>query len=235
MRIAENGSVDRLFPELFFHVCIIHSPYAVFVLYQRRMYGLVAVVFQACGEAYVCRAVDKDVITAGADAVQCTDNSAQNAIFVANVPGLQTGDTVAGFMPADDGLIIFRRGFKVTEGRVTGPFNDRLLYGRYSRKVHICYPHRDGIEALFRRGRRETIALQAVYCNGISAMPVNDGSEVVFHMMLLLKKFCLLHLIIFLGAGQFLSFQYDVTARICYCSLRSQQHASRCTEFMLIA
>ena len=87
--------------------------------------------------------MDQDVITAGADAVQCTDNSAQNAIFVANVPGLQTGDTVACFLPADDGFIIFRRGFEVTEGRVTGPFDDRLLYGRYSRKVHVCYPHWD--------------------------------------------------------------------------------------------
>ena len=146
------------------------------------MYGLVAVVFQTFGEAYVCRTVNQDVITAGADAVQCTDNSAQNAIFVANMLGLQTGDTVACFLPADDGLIIFRRGFEVTEGRVTGPFDDRLLYGRYSRKVHVCYPHRDGIESLLRRGRRETIALQAVYCDGISAMSVNDGSEVVFHM-----------------------------------------------------
>ena len=205
MRIAENGSVDLLFPELFLHVCIIHSPYAVFIPYQRRMYGLVAVVFQTCCEAYVCRAVNQDVITAGADAVQCTDNSAQNAIFVANVLGLQTGDTVTCFLPADDGLIIFRRGFEVTEGRVTGPFDDRLLYGRYSREVHVCYPHRDGIEAFFRRGRRETIALQAVYCDGISAMPVNDGSEVIFHMDTPSERFYLLHLIIFLGERQFLS------------------------------
>ena len=190
----------------------LHNPFSIcrFHLLPAENVRLVAVVFQTCCEAYVCRAVNQDVITAGADAVQCTDNSAQNAIFVANVSGLQTGDTVACFLPADDGLIIFRRGFEVTEGRVTGPFDDCLLYGRYSREVHVCYPHRDGIEASFGGAGekpspfRPSTAMESLPCR--SMMEVKS----YFIWMLLLKNSICFTLSYFWGRGNSFPFQYDV-------------------------
>ena len=147
--------MDVLFLQMLFHVRKIHPPDAVFVLHQRGMHGLVAVVLQAHGETDVGGAVDQDLVAAGADAVQRTDDAAQHTVLVADVFRLQAGDAVALLMPPDDAVEIRIRGLKIAEGRVFCTLNDGFLDGGHGGEIHVGHPHRDGVKALLRGSRMQ--------------------------------------------------------------------------------
>ena len=183
--------MDVLFLQMLLHVLKIHPPDAVLVLHQRGMHGLVAVVLQAHREADVGGAVDQDLVAAGADAVQRTDDAAQHTVLVADVFRLQAGDAVALLMPPDDAVEIRIRGLKIAEGRVFCTLNDGFLDGGHGGEVHVGHPHRDSVKARLRGSRGEAVALQAVHCDGVSTAAVQDGSKIVFHKCAPSQKFCL--------------------------------------------
>ena len=177
---AQDGGVDVLFGEVLFHVGVIHPPDAILVLHQRGVDDVIAVVGQAAGEADVGGAVDQHLVAPGADAVQCADDAAQHTVLVTDGLGGQTRDVVASLLPADDGAVVFGRRVKITESRVLDPLDDGLLDGGQADKVHVCHPHGDGIEAGLRCVGRKAFA-QPVHGDGVPAMAVGQGGEIVLH------------------------------------------------------
>ena len=140
--------MDILGFQLGVHILVIHTPYAVFVLFQRAVDDFVAVVLDAHGKADVGGAVQQHAVAGRGKRGQCRNHAAQNAVFVADIFLGQAGHAVAGFLPAYDGIIIFVRRLKVAERRVLGSFDDRLRNGGYGGKIHIRHPHRDDIKAV---------------------------------------------------------------------------------------
>ena len=85
-------------------------------------------------------------IAGGSKAGQSRDHAAQHTVFVPDALFGQAGYTVAGLVPADDGIIIFIGRAKITKGRVLGALDNGLLDGGYRGKIHIRHPHRDKIK-----------------------------------------------------------------------------------------
>ena len=180
---AQDGGMDVLFGQMLLHVGVVHPPDVGFVLHQRGVDDVITVVGQAVGEADVGGAVHQHLIAPGADAVQRADDAAQNAVLVADGLGGQAGDAVAHRLPADDGVIIFGRRVEVAEGRVLHPLDDGLLDGGQTDEVHVRHPHGDGVEPGPGRIGRKALA-QSVYGDGIPAMTVGQGGEIIFHAAL---------------------------------------------------
>lgn len=186
--------MDVLFLQMLLHVLKIHPPDAVLVLHQRGMHGLVAVVLQAHREADVSGAVDQDLVAAGADAVQRTDDAAQHTILVADVFRLQAGDAVALLMPPDDAVEIRIRGLKIAEGRVFCTLNDGFLDGGHGGEVHVGHPHRDSVKARLRGAGEKPSPFRP--STAMASLPRRSRMEVksYFISALLLKNFVWPHL-----------------------------------------
>ena len=180
VRAAEDGGVDLLVFQMLLHVGIVHPPDAVFVLDQRAVDDVVAVVLKAAGKADVGRAVDKHLAAPGADAVQRADDAAQHAVFVADVLGFQPGHAVAGILPVENRIIIRFGRVEIAVCRVLCPCDDGLRDGRHGGEVHIRHPHGDRVEALL-GGRGCKAGAQTVHRDRILAAAVHQGGKIVFH------------------------------------------------------
>ena len=178
---TENGGVDVIFHDLLFHVGKIHPPDTLLVLCQRRVDNVIAIVRQAVGKADVGRAVEQHVVPFGAQNVQRGDHAAQHAVFVADVFRLQAGDAVVVFLPADDGIVVFRRGVKVAEGRMLRPGDHGLLNGGNHGEIHVRDPHGNHVKALPGRGIGRTGRAHGVNGDGVLSPAIQNGSKVVFH------------------------------------------------------
>ena len=178
--VAHDGGMDLFLFQVLFHVLKVHPPHAVFILDQRAVDSLVAVVLQAHGKTDVGGAVDQDLVALGADAVQGADHAAQHAVLVADALLGQALHAVALCLPPDDGIEVFIGGVEVAKRGVVGALDDGFLDGGHGGEVHIGHPHGDGIKALLGGGGGKAGA-KAIHCNGILAVAVHDGSEIVFH------------------------------------------------------
>ena len=103
-------------------------------------------------------------------------------VFVADVLRLQAGDAVAALLPADDGIVIFRRRVKIAEGRMLRPPDHGLLNGGRHGKIHVRDPHGDHVEALPGGGIGRTGRAHCVDGNGVLSPAIQNGSKVVFHL-----------------------------------------------------
>ena len=142
---------------------------------------MIAIVRQAVGKANVGRAVEQHVVPFGAQNVQRGDHAAQHAVFVADVFRLQAGNAVVALLPADNGIVIFRRGVKIAEGRMLHPFDHGLLNGGNHGEIHIRHPHGDHVESLPGRGIGRTGRAHGVNGDGVLSPAIQNGSKVVFH------------------------------------------------------
>ena len=147
VRAAEHGNVDVVCLDLGIHILVVHPPDTVFILDQRAVNDLIAVVLNAHGKADVGGAVQQHGITGGGIAGQCRDNTAQNAVFVADALFGQAFDIVAGLVPLDDGVEVFIGGLEVAVGRVLCTLDDGFRDGGDGGKVHVSHPHGNGIIA----------------------------------------------------------------------------------------
>ena len=178
---TENSGVDLVIQELLLHIGKVHPPDAILVQDQRGMDDLVAAIGQTVGKAYISRGVDQDFAAPGAEDIHSCDYAAQNAVFVANVSGSQTGDTVAAFLPADDGIEVFLPGEEVAEGGVLSPADHGFLDGWQHGEVHIGHPHGDDVKALPGSGIGRTRCANGVHGDGILAPAVQNSGEIVTH------------------------------------------------------
>ena len=178
--------------DLGIHILKVHPPHTVFILDQWAVHNFIAVVFHTGGKADVGGAVQQHGIAGGSKAGQSRDHAAQHTVFVPDALFGQAGYTVAGLVPADDGIIIFIGRTKIAKGRVLGALDNSLLDGGYRGKIHIRHPHGDHIKARFGRfGRKAVHLADGIYRNGVLAMAVHDGSKIIFHCKMLL---CCFHL-----------------------------------------
>ena len=182
VRAAENCHMDVVCLKLCIHICIVHAPDTIFILYERAVDDFKTVVRKAAGKADIGRAVQQNSIARCSERRDCGDDASQHTIFIADAFPCQTGDMVSCFLPADDGRKVGVRQGKIAESRVLYPLNDRLLYGRNRWKIHICDPHRNRIKALlWCSGSHPLAGTNGVYCNRILAVPVQDAGKIVFH------------------------------------------------------
>ena len=178
---AENGGVDLVVHDLLLHIGEVHPPDAFLVDIEGGVDDVVAVVFQSVGEANVGGGVEQHIIAPGAEHVQSADHTAQDTVGIADVLGLQAFHTVAELVPADDGIVVFLPGGEVAIGRMLGPLDDGFGNGGHRGEVHVGHPHGDQVEALLGSGDGKSGGTGGIHGNGIHAMTVHDGSEIVFH------------------------------------------------------
>ncbi len=148
VRRAEDCRVDMLLHDFSLHILKIHTPNAGLVLHQGRVDNVIAIIGQANGKADVGRRVNQNAVSFGAKYIQSRDYSAKNAVFIGDVLTGQTGHPIPLFMPADNGIIILVPRLEIAEMRLLHPGNHGLLNGGQNRKIHVCYPHGDGVKAL---------------------------------------------------------------------------------------
>ena len=182
---AQDSYMDVVLFELAVHVGVVHPPDALLILDEGRVDDAETIVVQGFGKADVGGAVDQHRVAGVRKAGQGRNNTAQHAVFVPDaVPGQQGGvAAVALHLPPDDGVVIGVRRLKIAVGGVLGPLCQGLGDGGHGGKVHIRHPHGDGVEPRLRGvGGEAGVAAQTVHRNGIFAVPVQNGSEIVTHM-----------------------------------------------------
>ena len=145
---AEDGGVDLVVRQLFLHILEVHPPDMAFILEQGAVDNAVAAILQTAGEADVGGRVEENLVSPGADGPQGAENTAQNAVFIADALPGQTGDAVAVLLPADNGFVVFAGWLEVAVGRVLSPGNDGPGDGGEGGEIHIRHPHGDEIKAL---------------------------------------------------------------------------------------
>ena len=181
--------MDVLGAQLFLHIFKVHPPYAGLVPLQGAEHHVVAVVGEGAGEAHVGGGVEQHLAAPGAGHVQRADHAAQHAVLVADAFPGQPGHAVAVFLPGDDGVKVFIGGVKVAVGRVLRPADKRLGHGGHGGKVHVRHPHGDGVETRLGRGGGKPVRLaQTIHRDGVLAVAVRDGSEIVFHVLMFLSE-----------------------------------------------
>ena len=178
---AENGSVDFVLQDFLLHVGKVHPPDTVSILDQRRMDETIAIAAQGLGEAQIGGGVNQNLVSPGAEHIQSRDDTAQNAVLVANVRFGQTGNTIVTFLPADDGIKVFLSWVEVAKGGVLNALNHRLLNSGNHRKVHICHPHGNAVKPRFRRRVSRAGSTDHIHSDGILSPAVQNGSEIIFH------------------------------------------------------
>ena len=180
VRAAEYGHMDFLGLQLGVHILIVHPPDAVFVLFQRAVDDLVAIVVDAHRKADVGGAVEQYAVTGGRKRGQRRDNAAQNTVLVADCFFGQTGHTVADRLPLYDRIVILVRCLKVAEGRVLGSLDDGFRDGGHGGKVHVRDPHGDDVKAVLGQVRGKAGA-ETVNSDGVLAVAIHDGCKIVLH------------------------------------------------------
>ena len=180
VRAAEDRHMDVVLLQLAVHILKVHAPDALLVKIQRRMNDLVTVVGDAAGKADIGRAVQQHAVAGGRKGGQRADHTAKHAVFIADMFGQHALDIVALLLPADDGVVIFRRGAEIAVGRVGGTADDRFRDGGRRGEVHIGHPHRDHIKAGFGRRRGKPLA-ETVHRNSVHPMAVHDRGKIKLH------------------------------------------------------
>ena len=174
--------MDVVCLDLGIHILVVHPPDTVFILDQRAVNDLIAVVLNAHSEADIGGAVQQHGITGGGIAGQCRDNTAQNAVLIADALFGQALDIVAGLVPLDDGVEVFIGGLEVAVGRVLCTLDDGFRDGGNGGEVHVSHPHGNDIIAFLGQvGSEAGHRAQTIDGGCVLAMAVHDGGEIVFH------------------------------------------------------
>ena len=179
VRRAEDRSVDVVLLYLALHVLVVHAPDAGLVGHERAQDDAVAVTLERLGEADVGGAVDKDRVARGSHGLKRRDDASQHAVLVADVRRLETRDAVSRALPVDDRGRVGVRGLEVAKGRVLEALGHGLHDGGAGGEVHVRHPHGNLVEARARRGGRPGHVANAVDGQGILAVALHDGGEVV--------------------------------------------------------
>ncbi len=176
--------MDLIFNDLLFHIVKIHAPNAVRILHERAVDDVVAVIFQAVRKTNIGGRMQQNIVPARAHYVQRADNAAQHAVFVADAFFGKARNTVACFVPADDGIKIFVGRKEIAVSGVRDARGDGLGDRGRRGKVHIRHPHGDHVVALLRAAGRHGGNAGRVHSDGVFAAPIHNAGKIVFHMRL---------------------------------------------------
>lgn len=175
MRRAEHRGMDMVLDELALHVLKVHAPHTLVVELKRAVDNAIARGFDRLGKADVGRAVDQHRIAWLNIRTQRRHDTAQHAVFVADMFRAQTLDAIAAALPFDDAVEILGARVKVAKHGMLSALNDVLLDRRHRGKVHVGHPHGNAVEALVRRVRSHAGDLAPrVSGDGVHAVAVDD-------------------------------------------------------------
>ena len=182
VRRAEYRGMDVVLGELAFHVLKVHAPHALIVELKRAVDNAIARGFDGLGKADVGGAVDHYRIARLDIRAQRRHDTAQHAVFVADMLRRQALDAVAAALPFDDAVEILGARIEIAKHGVLGTLNDVLLDRGHRGKVHVGHPHGNAVEALVGCVRGHTGGLAPrVNGNGVHAVAVDKRAKVVFH------------------------------------------------------
>ena len=109
-------------------------------------------------------------------------DTAQHAVFVADVLRCQALDAIAAALPFDDTIEVLGTRIEVAKHGVLGTLNDVFLDRGHRGEVHVCHPHGNAVEALVGCIRSHTGDLApGVNGDGVHAVAVDKRAKVVFH------------------------------------------------------
>ena len=185
---AQNCHMDIFHLDFHVHIFIVHPPNAVLVLYQRAVDNLKPIVANAHGKPDIGGAVEEHCIPRGCKRRQCRNYAPQHPIFIPNAFFRQASYAVAGFLPFDNGAIIFVRRLEIPVSRVPRPLNDCFRDCGDCGEIHIGHPHRDCVKA-FLGGTwgKPGHCAKPVHCYGVLAMAVHNRCKIVLHNQFLLS------------------------------------------------
>ena len=191
VRRAEHRGMDVVLGELALHVLKVHAPHALVVELKRAVDNAIARGFDRLGKADVGGAVDQHRIARLDICAQGRHDTAQHAVFVADMLRKQALNTVAAALPFDDAIEVLVARIEIAKHGVLGALNDVLLDRGHRGKVHVRHPHGNAVEALVGCARSHAGDLApGVNGDGVHAVAVDKRSKVVFHAELPYKADC---------------------------------------------
>ena len=197
VRRAEHRGMNVVLGELILHVLKVHTPHALVVELKRAVDNAIARGFDGLGKADVGRAVDQHRIARLDIRAQRRHDTAQHAVFVADMLRRQALNAVAAALPFDDAVEILGARIEIAKHGVLGTLNDVFLDRGHRGKVHIGHPHGNAVEALVGCVRSHTGDLAPrVNGDGVHAVAVDKRAKVVFHAELPCKVIVLVGVIV---------------------------------------
>ena len=191
VRRAEHRGMNVVLGEFALHVLKVHAPHALVVEFKRAVDNTIARGFDGLGKADVGGAVDQHRIARLNIRTQRRHNTAQHAVFVADMLGRQALNAVATALPFDDAVKVLGTRIEVAEHRVLGALDDVLLDRGHRGEIHVGHPHGNAVEALVGCVRSHTGDLApGVNGDGVHAVAVDKRAKVVFHAELPCKVGC---------------------------------------------
>ena len=177
--------------ELVLHVLKVHAPHALVVELKRAVDNAIARGFDGLGKADVGGAVDQYRIARLDIRAQRRHDTAQHAVFIADMLRCQALDAITAALPFDDAIEVLGTRIEVAKHGVMDALNDVLLDRGHRGEVHVRHPHGYAVEALVGcvRGHTGDLAPR-VNGNGVHAVAVDKRAKVVFHAELPCKVGC---------------------------------------------
>ena len=183
--------MDVVLGEFALHVLKVHAPHAPVVEFKRAVDNAIARSLDGLGKADVGGAVDQHRIARLDIRAQRRYDTAQHAVFVADVFRRQALNAVATALPFDDAVEVLGARVEIAKHGVLGALNDVLLNRGHRGEVHVGHPHGNAVESLVGCIRSHTGDLTPrVNGDGVHAVAVDKRAKVVFHAELPCKVDC---------------------------------------------
>lgn len=183
VRRAEHGGMDVVLGELALHVLKIHAPHALIVELKRAVDNAIARGLDGLGKADVGGTVDQHRIARLDICAQRRHDTAQYAVFVADMLREQAFDAITAGLPFDDAVEVLVARIEIAKHGMLGALNDVLLDRGHRGKVHVRYPHGDAVEALVGCVRAMP-GISPQESTAMASMPWRSISEVKSYFML---------------------------------------------------
>ena len=197
VRRAEHRGIDMVLGELLLHVLKVHTPHALVVEPKRAVDNAIAHSLDGLGKADVGGTVDQHRIARLDICAQRGHDTAQHAVFVADMLRRQALNAIATALPFDDAVEILGARVKVAKHGMLSALNDVLLDRGHRGKIHVGHPHGNAVEALVGCVRSHTGDLTpGVNGDGVHAVAVYKRTKVVFHAELPCKVIVLVGVIV---------------------------------------
>ena len=191
VRRAEHRGMDVVLGELSLHVLKVHAPHAPIVELKRAVDNAIARGFDRLGKADVGGTVDQYRIARLDICAQRRHDTAQHAVFVADMLRRQALNAVATALPFDDAVEVLVTRIEIAKHGMLGALNDVFLNRGHRGKIHIRHPHGDAVEALVGCVRSHVGNFSpGVNGDGVHTVAVDKRGKVVFHAELPCKADC---------------------------------------------
>ena len=130
------------------HVLKVHAPHALVVEFKWAVDNAIARGLDGLGKADVGGAVDQHRIARLDIRAQRRHDTAQHAVFVADMLREQVLDTIAAALPFDDAVKVLVARIEIAKHGMLRALNDVFLDRGHRGKVHVGHPQGNAVETL---------------------------------------------------------------------------------------